>query len=116
MDAHDGRAVGNGKTFVVTRGGRPVGELRPLRRDRFIDAVAVVDVFRNAPAVNWKQIRDDLDALVDHINGIYVLQRLEPFAPDPPGNCIHIPDTFQCAKPEPQGGGGRRSAPPSASV
>lgn len=59
------RAVGNGKTFVVTRGGRPVGELRPLRRDRFIDAVAVVDVFRNAPAVNWKQIGDDLDVLVD---------------------------------------------------
>ena len=59
------RALGNGETFVVTRGGRPVGELRPLRRDRFIDAVAVVDVFRNAPAVNWKQIRDDLDVLVD---------------------------------------------------
>lgn len=36
-----------------------------LRRDRFIDAVAVVDVFRNAPAVNWKQIRDDLDVLID---------------------------------------------------
>ena len=59
------RALVNGKTFVVTRGGRPVGELRPLRRERFIDAVAVVEVFRNAPAVNWKQIRDDLDVLVD---------------------------------------------------
>jgi antitoxin (DNA-binding transcriptional repressor) of toxin-antitoxin stability system len=59
------RALGNGKTFVVTRGGRPVGDLRPLRRDRFIDAVAVVEVFRNAPAVNWKQIHDDLDVLVD---------------------------------------------------
>jgi antitoxin (DNA-binding transcriptional repressor) of toxin-antitoxin stability system len=60
------RALGNGKTFVVTRGGRPVGELRPLHRDRFIDPVAVVEVIRNAPAVNWKQIRDDLDVLVDH--------------------------------------------------
>jgi antitoxin (DNA-binding transcriptional repressor) of toxin-antitoxin stability system len=59
------RALGNGKTFVVTRAGRPVGELRPLRRDRIIEAVAVVDVFRNAPAVNWKQFRDDLDVLVD---------------------------------------------------
>jgi antitoxin (DNA-binding transcriptional repressor) of toxin-antitoxin stability system len=46
------RALGNGKTLVVTRGGRAVGELRPLPRDRFINAVAVVDVFRNAPAVN----------------------------------------------------------------
>lgn len=59
------RALGDGKTFIVTSSGRPVGELRPLRRNRFIDAVAAVEVFRNAPAVNWKQMRDDLDKLVD---------------------------------------------------
>lgn len=59
------RALGEGKTFVVTSSGRPVGELRPLRRNRFVDAVAAVEVFRNAPAVNWEQMRYDLDVLVD---------------------------------------------------
>ncbi len=58
-------ALGEGKTFVVTSSGRPVGELRPLRRDRFVDAVAAVEVFRNAPAVDWQRMRDDLDELVD---------------------------------------------------
>ncbi len=59
------RALGEGTTFVVTSSGRPVGELRPLRRNRFIDAVAAVQVFRNAPAVDGKQMRENLDVLVD---------------------------------------------------
>jgi antitoxin (DNA-binding transcriptional repressor) of toxin-antitoxin stability system len=59
------RALGEGKTFVVTSSGHPVGELRPLRRNRFIDAVVAVEMFRNAPAVDWEQMRDDLDVLVD---------------------------------------------------
>lgn len=59
------RALGEGKTFVVTSSEHPVGELRPLRRDRFIGAAAAVEVFRNAPAVDWKQMRDDVDDLVD---------------------------------------------------
>jgi antitoxin (DNA-binding transcriptional repressor) of toxin-antitoxin stability system len=59
------RALGEGRTFVVTSSGRPVGELRPLRRDRFIDAVAAVEVFRNAPPVDWKRMRDDLDDVAD---------------------------------------------------
>jgi antitoxin (DNA-binding transcriptional repressor) of toxin-antitoxin stability system len=59
------RALGEGKTFVVTSSGHPVGELRPLRRNRFIDAVVAAEVFRNAPAMDWDQMRDDLDELVD---------------------------------------------------
>lgn len=59
------RALADGKTFVVTSSGRPVGELRPLRRDRFIDAVAVVEMFRNAPPIDWTRMRNDLDELVD---------------------------------------------------
>ena len=58
------RALGEGKTFVVTSSGRPVGELRPLRRDRFVDAVAVVETFRSAPPVDWTSMRNDLDELV----------------------------------------------------
>lgn len=59
------RAVGDGKTFVVTSNGRPIGELRPLRRDRFVAATAAVEMFRNAPPVDWTHMRNDLDALAD---------------------------------------------------
>lgn len=59
------RVLNEGETLVVTSSGRPVGELRPPRRDRFIDAVAAAEVSRNAPAVDWKQMRDELDELVD---------------------------------------------------
>jgi antitoxin (DNA-binding transcriptional repressor) of toxin-antitoxin stability system len=59
------RALDDGQTFVVTRNGRPVGELRPLRRDRFVDAVTVAEVFRHAPPLDWESIREDLDRHVD---------------------------------------------------
>lgn len=59
------RALDEGRTFVVTRNGRPVGELRPLRRDRFVDAVTVAEVFRHAPPLGWKNMREDLDGQVD---------------------------------------------------
>ena len=45
------RALDDGTSFVITRNGRPVGELRPLRRARFVDAVTVAEVFRHAPLV-----------------------------------------------------------------
>ena len=66
------RALDDGQSFVITRNGRPVGELRPLRRDRFVDAVTVVDVFRHAPAVDAASFREDLDR--------YVEQGVEPRA------------------------------------
>lgn len=59
------RALDDGQTFVVTRNGRPVGELRPLRRDRFVDAVTVVEVFRHAPRLDWQSMREDIDQKLD---------------------------------------------------
>ncbi len=59
------RALDDGQTFVVTRNGRPVGELRPLRRDRFVDAVTVVEVFRHAPRLDWQSMREDIDQQLD---------------------------------------------------
>jgi antitoxin (DNA-binding transcriptional repressor) of toxin-antitoxin stability system len=59
------RALDEGRSFVVTRNGRPVGELRPLRRDRFVAATVAVEVFKNAPALNWDRMRKDLDLVVD---------------------------------------------------
>jgi len=59
------RALDEGRSFVVSRNGRPVGELRPLRRDRFVAAAVAVETFRKAPSVDWKRMRQDLDKLID---------------------------------------------------
>ena len=59
------RALDEGGSFVVTRNGRPVGELRPLRRDRFVDAVTLAEVFRHAPSLDWNVVREDLDRHAD---------------------------------------------------
>jgi len=50
-----------GRTFIVMRNSVPVGELRPLRRKRFVDAQAVHEIFAAAPPVDWTRFRDDLD-------------------------------------------------------
>jgi prevent-host-death family protein len=59
------RRLDRGESFVITRNGAPVGELTPLHRHRFVRAEAVVSVFHNAPGVDARRLRDDLDALAD---------------------------------------------------
>jgi antitoxin (DNA-binding transcriptional repressor) of toxin-antitoxin stability system len=55
------RGLDQGESFVVTRNGVPVGELSPLRRHRFISADAAIAMFRNAPSVDLRRFRADLD-------------------------------------------------------
>ncbi|KWX26027.1 prevent-host-death protein [Mycolicibacterium wolinskyi] len=59
------RALDEGKTFVITRNREPVGELRPLRRRRLVDAHVAVETFRHAPAVDAARLRADLDSFTD---------------------------------------------------
>lgn len=59
------RAVGAGTTFVVTSNGQPVAELRPLRRHTFVEKAAVLGMFRDAPAIDWTRMREDLDQTAD---------------------------------------------------
>lgn len=59
------RALDEGASFVINRNGHPVGELRPLRRRRFVDAAAAVEMFRGAPRVDGAALRRDLDEAVD---------------------------------------------------
>ena len=59
------RRLDQGETFILTRNGAPVGELTPLRRRRFVAADTVMAMFRNAPGVNVKRFRKDLDAIAD---------------------------------------------------
>jgi len=59
------REVDQGKTFVVTRNGVPVGELTPLHRHRFVLAETAVALFRTAPAIDYERFRADLDTAAD---------------------------------------------------
>ena len=57
------RKLDEGETFVITRNGVPVGELTPLRRNRFVAAEAAVAMFRTAPSIDYERLRADLDAV-----------------------------------------------------
>ena len=59
------RALEAGESFIVTRGGTPVGELLPLRRRRNARLATVLEIFRGAPRVNYRRLRKDLDAIAD---------------------------------------------------
>jgi len=59
------RALDRGESFVVTRNGVPVGELHPIRHQRFVGADVVAAVFGAAPSIDFESFRADLDAVVD---------------------------------------------------
>ena len=59
------RALYDGQTFVVTRRSEPVGELRPLRRHRFVDVRVALATFASAPPLDGAALRRDLDSVVD---------------------------------------------------
>jgi prevent-host-death family protein len=53
-----------GETVVVTRDGREVAELRPLRPTP-LPASTLLDRWRNLPHVDPDRFRDDVDSAVD---------------------------------------------------
>lgn len=59
------RALDRGESFVVTRNGVPVGELMPLRHQRFVSAETVVAIFASAPGIDSGRFVNDLDAVAD---------------------------------------------------
>lgn len=59
------RRLDAGETFIVTRAGKPVGELSPLRRHRFVTADTVSNLFRRAPSIDSDRFRADVDAAAD---------------------------------------------------
>ncbi len=56
------RAAG-GEQITITRSGRPVAELKPLRAP--LSADALVERWRRLPAVDPVALREDLDELLD---------------------------------------------------
>ncbi len=59
------RRLDRGESFIVARNGVPVGELRPLRRRRFVRAEEFVSVMAGAPRIDLKRLRRDLDRIAD---------------------------------------------------
>jgi len=57
-------AVERGESFVVTRDGIEVAELRPLRR-RGLSAAELVARFQKLPPVDPDQLRRDIDEILD---------------------------------------------------
>lgn len=63
------REVEAGRTIVVTRNGTPVGELRPIRRRRFVPRALIADAAGRAPPIDAGRFRADLDAVINpHID------------------------------------------------
>jgi len=59
------RGLERGERFVVTRNGVPVGELTPVGPRRFVSGDVAVAAFRDAPAIDPRRFRDEVDAHVD---------------------------------------------------
>lgn len=53
-----------GERLTVTRSGRPVAELVPVRRPP-LPAAALLDRWRGLPAVDPIRLREDIDAVLD---------------------------------------------------
>lgn len=59
------RALDRGESFVVTRNGVAVAELKPLQRRQFVPAEVAVAAFRGAPRIDRHRFRADVDAYLD---------------------------------------------------
>lgn len=59
-------AVERGESFTVTRDGREIGELIPLRRPkRFVSREEFARASRHMPVVDPDRLRADIDAVID---------------------------------------------------
>ena len=59
------REVQAGRTMIVTRNGTPVAELRPVPPRRFVPRAVIADAARQAPRIDAKRFRKDLDRIAD---------------------------------------------------
>lgn len=59
------REVEAGRTFVLTRNGTPVAELRPIQPRRFVPRATIADAAGRAPRIDARKFRADLDAVID---------------------------------------------------
>lgn len=60
------RGLRQGRTYILTINGEPLAEVRPIRRRRFVPKAEALAVFAAAPAIDYDEMRDDLDAAFDY--------------------------------------------------
>lgn len=53
-----------GESLTITRSGRPVAELRPVRKTA-VDATALLARWRHLPKIDVERFRHDVDELMD---------------------------------------------------
>lgn len=58
-------AAANGETFIVTRNGTPMAELRPIRRRRFVSKAEALRATAHLPPIDADELRAELDAAID---------------------------------------------------
>jgi prevent-host-death family protein len=64
---HGGEVVdraARGEQITITRSGKPVAELRPLRREP-LSAEELIARRKNLPRVDYREMRKELDAIID---------------------------------------------------
>jgi prevent-host-death family protein len=59
------RELDRGESFIVTRNGTPVGELRPTQRRQFVPKAAVLAAFAGVGRLDFDRFRVDVDRFVD---------------------------------------------------
>ncbi len=59
------RALDRGEEFTITRNGRPVGELRPVRPRQFVRTETLLAALRGSGKMDAKRLRDDVNAIRD---------------------------------------------------
>jgi len=59
------RALDGGEDFIVTRNGKPVGELRPYRPRQFVPKDVLLAAFKGAPSIDYEELIADIDRYVD---------------------------------------------------
>lgn len=59
------RAVERGETFLVTRNGVPVAELRPIVRRVFVDTESLIASLVGGARIDFLRFRADVDDVLD---------------------------------------------------
>ena len=59
------RALDEGEAFLITRNGVPVGELRPIRKRRFVPAEELIASAAGLPSIDVERFFEDIDRYVD---------------------------------------------------
>ncbi|GGP87238.1 hypothetical protein [Streptosporangium pseudovulgare] len=59
------RGLREGKRYVLTLNGEPLAEVKPIKRRRFVPTAEAQSVFATAPAIDWDEVRADLDTTID---------------------------------------------------